>query len=395
MDQKGLTMILVTSQDWGGVQAYVLDLALALKSRGLPVIVCAGRPEKLEVRSLKLDVGRELGDKCLEAGIEFIELKRMIRDINPISNTRALFELISLFKKHQPHTVHLNSSMMGAVGSLAARIAGIQRVVYCIGGWAFNEQISSWKKSLYITIEKISARWKDVIICVHPGDEKLALDIKIKPREKVMTIPNGIDVNLFQSQLRDRETAHSLLAERCTMYDVRCTVVGTVANSYPPKNLFWYLEVCKTITDKHPDFKFVIIGDGPQFEELKAKHASLNLQDKVILTGRFESKLLYTAFDISVLPSTKEGMPLAVLESMAAKVPCVVTDVGGCRWMLQDEQGSAGLVIPPNDDKALEQAIEKLASNSLLRQELSQRAYNLVTEKFNLQDTLNKTIETL
>ncbi len=370
-------MILVTSQDWGGVQAYVLDLAKALKSRDLPVMVCAGGQG-------------QLGERCKDAGVEFVELKHMIRDINPISNLRALFELISLFKKYQPHTVHLNSSMMGAVGSFAARIAGIKRVVYCIGGWAFNEQIPSWKKSIYMTTEKISARWKDVIICVHPGDEKMALDMKIKPREKVMTIPNGISVNSFQAQLRDRTSARSTL-------DVKpeTIVIGTVANSYPPKNLFWYLEVCKTITDKHPDYRFVIIGDGPLFEDLKAKHAALNLQGRVILTGRMESNLLYKAFDISVLPSTKEGMPLAVLESMAAKVPCVVTDVGGCRWMLQDEQGSAGLIVQPNNADQLIEALEKLAADPLLREQLSERAFRLVQTRFDLNQTLEQTLSVL
>lgn len=137
--------------------------------------------------------------------------------------------------------------------------------------------------------------------------------------------------------------------------------VGTVANAYPPKNLLWYLDICKTLTDKHPEFQFVIIGDGPQFEELKAKQASLGLGSKVILTGkRMDAKSLYGAFDIFVLPSTKEGMPITILEAMAAKVPCVVTDVGGCRWMLQDDNGTTGLVVQPNNADQMISALENL-----------------------------------
>lgn len=423
-------LLLVTSQDWGGVQAFLFDLALEMKNRGLPVKVCAGpsktksprHPELVsgsetnsfempnQVRHDDATNGSELGSKCRGAGIEFIELRHMARDINPWTNFLSLIELVKLFRREKPQAVHLNSTMMGVVGSLAARLTSVPWhgrsrndvpwTVYCIGGWVFNEQLPGWKKKFYILIEKISARWKDVIACVHPGDERLARDLKIKPRHLLTTVPNGIDVEAFENQLLDHNEARSALYERGTtpeagtaLYVVRGTVVGTVANAYPPKNLIWYLDVCKTVHDQNPDIRFVIIGDGPLMDDLRHRHAELKQDDYVMLAGRrMDAKKLYRAFDMFVLPSTKEGMSITLLEAMAAHVPIVATDVGANRWMLGKD---AGIVVPPNDKQALANAVLSLNNDANLRQKISAKAYQEAIERFTWKQTVEGTLKTL
>ncbi|MBU2566857.1 glycosyltransferase [Patescibacteria group bacterium] len=377
MDKKSQPILLLaTSQDWGGVQVFLFDLAKEMKGRDLPVIVCAGKPEG------------ELGARCHEAGIEFIGLEHMMRDINPVSNLLALFELVKLFKRLNPQVVHLNSSMMGAVGSLAATVAGVKNTVYCIGGWVFNEDIPSWKKNLYIWTEKISARFKDTIIVVHPGDEELAKKLKIKPKKELITIPNGIRANIFLNNLLTREEVRDELG-----IDKTATIIGTVANAYPPKNLFWYLEVCKKIHDRDRQIFFVIIGEGPQFAELKQKRDALGAQDYVLLTGRrMDAPKLYNAFDVFVLPSSKEGMSLTLLEAMAAGLACVATDVGANEWMLKD---GAGIIVPVNDSEEMSNQILKLCKDENLRQEIGAKAKESVNKRFPLQDTLQRHIDVL
>ncbi|MFA6099421.1 MAG: glycosyltransferase family 4 protein [Patescibacteria group bacterium] len=380
MVNQGPILLMVTSQDWGGAQAYLLNLAKDLSSRGLPVKVCAGGKG-------------ELGARCREANIEFIELKHMARDINPIHNLLSLFELISLFKKLKPRAVHLNSSMMGVVGSLAAGLTKVPSVIYVAHGWVFNEALSNLKKNFYIWLEKFSARWKDVIICVNPKDEALAESLKIKPREKVIAIPNGIDVKEFEQQLMDKEEAYSALVGMQDDATVgRCdggTIVGTIANAYPPKNLIWYLGVCQAVHEQNPQITFIIIGDGPQMNELRQKHSELNQKDYVLLTGRrLDAPRLYRAFDLFVLPSTKEGMSTTLLEAMASSVPCVATDVGANRWCL----GQAGLIVNVNDKEAMIKAILNLAQDKNLRETLSSQAYQAVKLRFDWQRTVEAMI---
>ncbi len=422
MSQVKPILLMVTSQDWGGAQAYVFNLALEMKSQGLPVIICAGSAPTRD---------DSLGQKCHSAGIDFIEIKHLARNINPIDNFLALIELIKLFRRVQPRAIQLNSSMMGAVGSLAGYLTKVPKIVYTAHGWVFNEQLPNWKKTLYIWIEKISARLKHVIICLHDQDLELAKKHGIKPRQKITVIPNGIDAITFEKNLAGREEACKTLSEiaalvglprndnvsfdvgrgvlpfakggrtlgfllhaTCYMFcdERRGTLVGTVANAYPPKNLLWYLEVCQAVHAKDPDIRFVIAGDGPQMEELKAKHRALEQEEYVLLTGRLDPAGIYQAFDIFVLPSSKEGMPITILEAMAAKLPIIATDVGACRLMLEPD---AGLIVPPNDLSTLTQTILDLTDDADKRQKLGQQAYQKVTQNFTWQNTADQTIKEL
>lgn len=398
-------MLLITSQDWGGAQLFVFELARELKLRGENVIVAAGTnpsksplvkgdflnspPDKGGMGGWGLGgcPGSELSDKCRKAGIDFLELKHVARDINPIGNLLATFELWSLFRNLKPRVVHLNSTMMGVVGSLAATLARVPKRIYCIGGWVFNEDLPSWKKKLYILIERISAKWKDVIVTVHPGDEELANRLKIKPKEKIVTIPNGIDVMDFESKLLTREQARDALG-----IHPEAIIVGTIANAYPPKNLLWYLDVCKRVHERDSRINFVIIGDGPRFESLRKKRDEFGAEDYVMLTGRrMDAPTLYKAFDIFVLPSSKEGMSITLLEAMAAKVPIVATDVGAARWMLDE----SGILAPSAETAALSQIILNLANDKKTQKTISTKAYEMVCSRFTLKQNLDSSVKLL
>jgi len=379
-------LLMVTSQDWGGAQAYIFNLAQELKARNLPAIICAGGKG-------------ELGSRCHEAGIEFQELKWMARDINPINNLLSLFELTKLFRRLRPQAVHLNSSMMGVVGSLSAKLVKVPRIVYVAHGWVFNEQLPAWKKKFYIWIEKTSSSWKDVIICLFPDDEKLARDLRFKPREQIVTIPNGIDVEKFEKQLLARDTARMALAARPmgvvetqNFASLQGAVVGTIANAYPPKNLIWYLDVCRAVHEQKPDFKFVIIGDGPQMDELRRKHNELKQEGYVLLAGRrMDAPQLFRAFDLFVLPSTKEGMSITLLEAMASHVPIIATDVGANQWMLD----GTGIIVQPNDKQAMVKSFLDLAADQRQREQLAERAYQNIKTRFEWRRTVDETVKSL
>lgn len=378
MAKESPILLLITTQDWGGAQAFLFELAKDMRTRNLPVKVCAGGHG-------------ELGGKCREEGIPFIDLRHMARGINPLANLISLIELIGLFRREKPQAVHLNSTMMGVVGSLASKLTSVPWTVYCIGGWVFNEQLPSWKKKLYIGIERLTAHWKDIIVCVHPGDTELARHLRIAPRERLMTIPNGIDADLFEQGLLDRASALTMLDVRPGICDLkRGIVIGTIANAYPPKNLIKYLDVCKQVHEINPDYRFVIIGDGPLMPELRQRHAELELESVVLLTGRrMDARMLYRAFDAFVLPSTKEGMSITLLEAMAAHVPIIATDVGANKWMLD----GAGFIVPPNDRHALAQAILDLKQDERQVQDMTERAYRAVKERFSWNSTSEQTID--
>ncbi len=370
-------LLLVTQADWGGVQSFLIHFATELKKEGHEVLLAAGGEG-------------ELWAEAERQGIHTHRLTHVRRDINLIEDWRAIRELTRLYRSFRPDAIHLNSSKMGVLGSLAATSDKRQatnshpRVVYRIGGWSFLEPMASWKQWIYRTAETVSAKYKDVIITVHPGDEMLAKKLGIVPRERIVTVPNGLDVAAFVSRLKTRMDARRALG-----IPERAFVIGTIANAYPTKALLPYLNVLKRMCDEDRGVVAVIFGNGAELEMVTRTRDTLGLTDRVLVTGyRSDAASFLPAFDLFALPSRKEGMPWTLLEAMAAGLPSVATDVGACRWMLEDEsRGNAGVIVPVGDAAALHDAFRQIKNDPERRAHLSSAARRIVTERFSWEET--------
>ena len=169
---------LVTKSEWGGAQEYVYNLAVSLPKDEFEVLVLAG------------DGNDELFTELAKAGIRFQKLKYTKRAINPLFDLKAIFELKKILKKEIPDLIHLNSSKIGFLGSLAA-LPIKAKVIYTAHGWVFTEPLHPVLKKVYYLIEKISARWKDIIITVSEDNRQIALKHNFK--SKIVTILNAVD----------------------------------------------------------------------------------------------------------------------------------------------------------------------------------------------------------
>lgn len=364
---KQRILLLVTVADWGGVQSFLVHFAADLMKEGHEVLLAAGGDG-------------ELWDRAKALGIPTHRLRHVVRDIEPWNDVKGILEIRALIKSWKPDAIDINSSKMGILGSIANTLVSPRpRCVYRIGGWVFLEPMSATRKWIYKTAERMTAPLKDIIITVHPNDEKLARALQFKPRETITTVPNGIDVANFVSQLKTKQDARQALG-----LPERAFVYGTVANAYPPKDLSNYFRRVVTILDEDRSAHVVVIGGGPQFKELQATRDSLAHSDRIHLTGQIaDAPTLYSAFDAFVLPSIKEGMPWSVLEAMAANIPVIVTDVGACKWMVTSEKhGNAGIVIPVNDTLALQDAMRSLRNSQELREALARGGRYMSLNRF-------------
>ncbi len=362
-------LLLVTSADWGGVQAFVVRFGTYLKSHGVEVLLAAGGEGRL-------------WDEAAKAGIPTRRLTRMRRELSPWFDMAAVHEIRVLIEEFKPDAVHLNSSKMGVVGSLAASLSTHRpRTVYRIGGWVFLEPLPSWKRWMYRFAEKFTAGYKDVIITVHPGDEAVARRLGIKPLEDIVTVPNGLPED-FASHLLSRDEARQALGILKDAF-----VFGTVANAYPPKALPAYVRLLDGLLPQI-DARAVIVGGGPGLTELKDLVETLPSRKRILLTGeRADAGHLYRAFDAFVLPSEKEGMPWALLEAMAAGLPCIATDVGACRWMLTLDGKRAGDIVPVKDPEALVAAMTHLKEDGGRRVAMGQDGAWLASHAFTWDKT--------
>jgi glycosyltransferase involved in cell wall biosynthesis len=184
-------------------------------------------------------------------------------------------------------------------------------------------------------------------------------------------IYNAIDLDRFQSpEARDiRERKRQELRLSATE-----PVALTIGRLTLQKGYSILLQAATQVLAEIPSFRFLIVGVGELEEELKRMARQLGIEHAVIFTGpRPDVEGLLAAVDLFVSSSRWEGLPTVILESMAARVPVVATDVSGTRELVQD--GVTGLLVPPGDPHSLSHAIVRMFREREQATAMAERAY--------------------
>jgi len=388
-------LFIVTQSEFGGAQQFLSQLITVLNNKGKHNITIAAGPEGDDESGLL---------RLLEKrGINTRHLRYLRRAVNPIFDfCLGLIEIYRLIKKEKPDTLFLCSSKAGALGSLVGRLAGVSKIIYRIGGWTFNDPRPFLSRLFYKFIERISARWKDIIIVNAECHRKQAIELGIKPKGEILTIYNGIDFGkldfLSQEEARRNmmQITNDMLIYESPSHISRLAsdshigiIIGTIANLYPAKGLEYLIEAASMIRNKFVSIKFIVIGEGTERLKLKELIKKYNLEDSFFLVGAATSAYKYLkAFDIFVLSSVKEGFPWAILEAMAAEVPIVATKVGAIPEILENPSNSSGqtaLLVEPGNANDLSKAILELLEDYSLRIRMAENAKKVVEEKFSLE----------
>jgi len=365
-----------TQSEFGGAQRFIYTLISGLK--GYEIVVAAG---------IEGDDERGLLRTLEKIGISTRRLKYLRRGINPLFDfCLGIIEIYRLIKKEKPDVLFLCSSKAGALGGLAGRLANAPKIIYRIGGWTFNDPWPKWKKKIYIWIEKLTARFKDIIINNAKSDTEQAIKLGIKPKKEILTIYNGVDIKILDLEFLNRNEARG----RLNLGDLDF-IIGTIATLYPTKGLKYLIEAAHLLKDKN--IKFILIGEGQEKEEIENLIKNYNLSEKfVLIKPTYKDYIYLKAFDVFVLPSLKEGFPWTILEAMAAEVPIIATRVGAIPEVI--DNGKNGILIDSRNPEQTKQAINKLLDDESLRNKLAKEGRKTVVEKFNLEKMV-KEIEKL
>lgn len=326
---KRKILYLVTQSEWGGAQEYVYNLATNLDKNQDQALVLAG------------EGSGELLTALESQKLPYQALKWTRRAINPLFDLPALFELMWVFNRERPDIIHLNSSKIGFLGSLAAKLSihgRVAKVIYTAHGWVFNEPLPWLIKKLYYWIEKISASWKNAIICVAEADRQTALTNNFK--SKIVTINNAVEAGKlnFLNSVEAREKLLSLTNGSAAAVTEKTKIVCTIANLYPAKGLNYLIPAAALVLKQNPDLIFLVMGEGAERTALQAEIDRLSLNNNFFLLGHISQAHQYLkAADLFVLPSVKEGLPYAVLKARAAGLPIVATKTGALPEILRAE----------------------------------------------------------
>jgi len=194
--------------------------------------------------------------------------------------------------------------------------------------------------------------------------------------ESVHVLPNAIDPNRFRSPLLEPSIRSRLGLEGSI-------VIGHVGLFYRWDRLDVLIEAVKSIRDRHPEIRVLLVGDGPEMENLKSTVFRLGMERAVIFSGpvpRDDVPAYIEAMDICVLPDSNAfGSPIALFEFMAMGKPCVVPDLGPMRDVI--DENVTGIMFPHADYSALKKALLRLVEDSVLRNQIGARAKQAVFER--------------
>lgn len=363
---------IITLSDWGGAQRVVFDLADNLDK------------EKFEVE-VACSPGGTLVEKLRARNIKVYEVKNLARRISVSNDIKAFFALKKIIKKGKYDIVHCHSAKAGFLGRLAAKQAGVKKIFYTVHSWGFyNQDEYGLMRKTFIFLEKLSGAFTTRIICVANRVLSDGIRQKIAKLKKFVLIQNGIDFNVENK--RDEIRA---------IYGIKPKdiVVAMVARLAYPKDPLLFLQVAKEVlrlcSGQAQDVKFILLGAGPLQEKCHNFVKSNGLENKVLLLGEkdpIEAREMFFSFDIFVLLSHFEGMPITILEAMFAGLPVVASNVGGISELIDDAPG--GFLVRNNYFSEIKEKIEYLIKNPQSRTQMGD--YNLAKAQTNF--TLQKMV---
>jgi glycosyltransferase involved in cell wall biosynthesis len=395
-EQKGpkkRILFVITQSEYGGAQKFLFTLATHLNANKYDIAVAAGPSlnKDLRIMPVRQSLGAcgsyELLDDLKKENIKIIKLLHLRRNISVKHDFLALFELKKVIKTFKPDTLFLSSSKAGFLGSFVAKFIIYKssfKILYRIGGWTFNDPWPEWKRKFWISLERISSKWKDFIILNNQHDLDQATRLKIKPRAGFLLAHNGIDI--YKMNFYSKEEARLKLFEKLSkqsgkIFQVK-KIIGTIANFYPTKGLEYLIEAANEFKDRE-DMVFFVIGDGPEREKLELGIKNNELGKRIFLLGQLADAHKYLpAFDAFVLPSIKEGSPWSLIEAMAAKLPVISTNVGAVPEIIED--GKNGYIVEPKHPEQIVEKLREILENDRLKQELGIQAHQTVLFKFSL-----------
>jgi glycosyltransferase involved in cell wall biosynthesis len=283
----------------------------------------------------------------------------------------AMLALRRLVRARAVDVVHTHSSIDSWVAGLAARAAGVAVV-----------------RSRHVSIaiprrRAVVYRLADRIITSGEAVARIVEAAGI-PRERIAAIGPGIDTARFHPGI----SGDAVRAE----LGLRGPLVGLVANIRGSKGHRFFLEAAREVLRRHPETRFLIVGDGIGFDDVRRRVTELGLESHVIMTGfRRDVPEVMAALDVLVLPSVKsEAMSQVIPQALAVGTPVVGTTVGGTPELVRD--GETGRVVPPADAAALAAAIADLLAAPAHARELARRGQAEVLARHSMDAAMARTV---
>jgi glycosyltransferase involved in cell wall biosynthesis len=282
---------------------------------------------------------------------------------------KAIKNIRELVQRTGADVVHAHGYKADIYAFFALRASGVSLVSTC-HTWYDNDR----KVFFYGAVDRLILRGYSRVVAVSEDVRQRLVKSGVKANQ-VSIIRNGIDLRPF-----DRASA----AVKDALGWSGCPLVGLVGRLAVEKGVDIFLDTAARVIAHCPDTKFVIAGDGPDRAELDTLIDKLGIRDQVRMLGRCDDMpALYASLDIMVSASRREGLPIAILEGMASRLPLVATAVGEVPTVIRDDR--TGVLVPAADPELLAAAIIELLGDPAKRERLGSAARQLVEDEFSAE----------
>ena len=308
-----------------------------------------------------------------EAGIP-VHTVHLPRGLDPFRLAASLVEIMVYLRRHKVDVVHTHCSIPGAVGRMAAWLAGVPVIIHTVHGFHFHDRAPWLERQPYLFVERVCGWVTDTLLTQNRGDLEQAERYGIGPRQRRRWIGNGIDLRRFHP------------APRAPRPDSVVTIT-CVARLEPVKDHPMLFEAARLLKARGESFRIRLVGGGVLRHDYQELCERLGIADRVEFLGyRDDMSEILARTDIAVLTSFKEGLPRAVVEPMAMGIPVVATRVSGTREAVQ--HGETGLTVESGDAAGLAEALALLIRDPGRRAEMGARGRAFAVQHFDEQTVI-------
>ncbi|MEW9670775.1 glycosyltransferase [Ammoniphilus sp. 3BR4] len=363
MEQNRTVVHVIGGGEFGGAEQHILQLLSLMPQYGFKgKVVCF----------YEASFSKELRNRGIE--VEVLKFDRF--------DFRLFTGLREVFLREKPHIIHTHGVKANFFGRLAARKFPQIPLVTTIHSLLHFDYTNQLAYFFAYRMEKWTRAYNDHFIAVSQSIAEYLREDGVKA-EKLSVIHHGIDVDLFSK-------GSPVLRDELGLSDDDY-LIGIVSRLVKIKGIDYAISSMPSILQANSRAHLIIVGSGPEEEELKALAEKLGIREHVHFVGfRKDIANCLHSFDCFVSASLSEGLGLNILEAMAASRPVAVTGVGGVLDFTEDRENS--LIIETRSSEDLAKHVIELMNNPDFAQRLAEEAHRQVKQSFSLDAMLTNTV---
>jgi glycosyltransferase involved in cell wall biosynthesis len=312
------------------------------------------------------------------ATIDLAIVPQLRRNVNLLADLIALWQLYRLIREGRYHIVHTHLAKAGILGRVAARLAGTPIVVHGLHGLVFHDYQPRLQSRLWWLVQKACDPLTDHYVSVSNVISEKAVASRLTAASKLTTVYSGMELDWFLDADVDPAAARRRFG-----IPADALVIGKIARMVPVKNHDQLLDAAPEIVARHPEVRFLLVGDGPLVGHLRVRAAELGIIAHVVFAGlvpREEIPATIAAMDVLAHTAVYEGLPRVLVQALAMGKPCVAFDADGTREVVVP--GETGYLVPAGDRAGLVAALDRLLADPDLRARLGANGRRLVDPAF-------------